>query len=147
MKPLILLIAFLSISAFAYENDSSHAHLTEILREGGSFIKDYMDKNLEIVKIDVDLITGHNKKIVLKEMSSLFKYGLICIGQDGCVKELQVYVWDMSMKHIIAQAANQRIVTTDFKPETSGSYIIEITARVEESCELGGYFFLLIGHN
>ena len=147
MKLLILIIAFLSMTVYAYENDSSHAHLTEILREGGSFIKDYMNQDLEIVKIDIDLITGHSKKIVLKEMSSLFKYGLICIGQDGCVKELQIYVWDMGMKHIIAQAANQRIVMADFKPETCGSYVIEITARVEESCELGGNFFLLIGHD
>ena len=149
MKPLILIIALLSMSVFAYENDSSHAHLSEILREGGSFIKDYMDKKLEIVKVDVDIIGGHGiKRIVTKEVSSIFKYGLICIGQDGCIKELEVYVWDIDMKQIIATASNQRIVMLDFKPETSTTIVIEITARMEKACDYTqGYFFLLIGHD
>jgi hypothetical protein len=144
----IILTCFMALSAGTY--DGSYQLLDNILSLGAITYNTCKERDLEIVKIDIDLVGTGNIKQVVKMMSSDFKYVIFCAGEPTCIKDLNIKVIRIVPGGGLIEVAKDE--STDATAEVivnnpiSGNYIIVVDAVEMKPGFTIGYFYLCVAH-
>jgi hypothetical protein len=144
----------LIVSGYSQTKYSDSRVLFRNIMSKGSSIVGFMEsKDLEVVKIDVDLISPERDKQVIKGFSDSHVYLVSAIGQPSVIEFMSISIYRITPDAgTVLEASSEdnincpRIV---FKPEASGDYLIslKVLKMVEGSQNPMGYFFLAIAHD
>jgi hypothetical protein len=149
----VMVLMLCSMPVFSGNYDQSYERLDNILRLGGILYNECKKRDMEIVKIDIDIVGKNSPKQTLKKMSSEFNYDVCCVGDPERIKDLDIKVF------YVASDGTLVLVTKDTKVDptaevtiehpTSGSYLIEIEAyEMQTGYENGmSYYYLTVAHN
>jgi len=120
---------------------------------GSVFVSTAEENNLEIVKIDIDLVGKGNPKQTLKKFSVGFNYAIIAVGIPSRIKDLDIKVFfitnDGEQVLVASDQAVESVAKIAFTPTVSGTYLIVIDAYEMTPDYVGsmGYYFLSIAHD
>jgi hypothetical protein len=137
------------------ERDYSNSYflLDNTLSLGAVMYNECKKRNLEIVKIDIDLIGKGAPKQVLKRMSPNFTYSICCIGEPSRIKDidLKVYLITTEGKLVLVGKDDKTDIAAEVTLEepTAGNYMIDVSAfEMQEGFEESmGYFYLTVAHD
>jgi hypothetical protein len=150
----LILIMVLVISGYSQTKYSDSRKLFREIMSKGSSIVGYMEsKDLEVVKIDVDLISPDKDKQIVKCLSDSHSYLISVVGQPSVIESMGISIYCITPDAgtILVSISEDsvpcpRIV---FKPGASGDYLIslKVLKMIEGSQNPMGYFFLAIAHD
>lgn len=131
----------------------SYIMFREIMKLGSVAVAAAEENNLEVVKIDIDLVGKGNSKQTLKKLSNSFNYAIVAVGSPSRIKDLDIKVYyltsDGQQVLVAKDQSVDSIAKVEFTPTVSGTYIIVIDAYEMVPGYLGtmGYYFLTITHD
>jgi len=148
-----MLISLIQAESPGNKYENSRKLFREAMAGGAVLVQLLESKDLEVVKIDMDLVSTANEKQTLKRMSTDFSYIVTAIGQPSRIEDLDIkvyFVGDGGKLILIAEdnkADNTPVVT--FTPPAAGSYMISIkvASMIEGHEGESGFYFLTIAHD
>ena len=150
---IVLLMFVVSWSQEGTRYADSRLLFREAMSAGSNLVL-YMERNdLEVVKIDMDLISTGNDKQTLKKLSPNFSYIISAVGQPSRILDLDIEVYFVQENGGLSLVAQDHEVdntpTVTFKPYVSGNYMVNIKAAKMVPGQEGnmGFYFLVIAHN
>jgi hypothetical protein len=153
MRLFISLLMVFVVSSVAGDYDDSYKLLSSILELGAITYKGCQKRDLEIVKIDIDLVGKRNPKQTIKRMSSNFRYVLVCVGEPTRIKDIDIKVYyvasDGSYILIVKDDKVDPVAEVTVENPTNGSYVIQIEAYEMQPGYEGsmGYYYLTVAHD
>jgi len=158
MRPFIMVLTFaLSVLCQTAPDQErfnrSHQLFREIMVEGSKVVAICELNNMEISKIDVDLVGRNSPKQVLKVMSTDYRYFITAKSLPTEITNLELYVYFMSKEgtstFVTKSMVGGNTPVIAFKPEVAGDYMIVVKAAkmADEHINDMGFFFLAIAHN
>jgi hypothetical protein len=147
----IFFIVCSSLLVHAGGYDESYRLLGNILAIGNGTNAVYRERDMEIVKIDIDLIGKGIPKQVVKKLSGDFTYTIFCLGDPERIKDINIKVY-----YIIPGGGTLEVAKDDradptaevrLENPTPGDYIIFVDAFEMQSGVTMGYFYLCVAHN
>jgi hypothetical protein len=145
---MIILACFMALSAGTY--DMSYQLLDNILKLGAISFNACHDRDLEIVKIDIDLVGKGNAKQVVKMMGSEFKYTIFCIGEPTRIKDINIRVLYIvpggGTREVVGDETADPTAEVQLNNPISGNYIIVVDAVEMQPGMTMGYFYLCVAH-
>jgi hypothetical protein len=132
MRFISAMILCLYSITFAGDYDESYTLLANILKLGGVAFSECQKRDLEIVKIDVDLIGKFNSKTVLKTLSSNYNYHFICVGEPSRIKDIDIKVYFVTtggeLVLITKDEKVGQVAKVVIQNPTAGTYAIQLEA-------------------
>ena len=125
----------------------------EAMAAGASLVATMESNDLEVVKIDMDLVGAGSSKQTLKKLSEGYTYVISAVGQPSRIVDLDIEVYyindDGSTTEVKKDLAVDNTPTVSFSPYTSGTYMIVIkAAKMVSGFENAmGFYFLVVAHN
>lgn len=163
MKKTIILIALLVSIPLVHgqptklSTDRKYADSRQLFREimqvGAVIVDQYEKRDLEVVKIDIDLVSKNVSKQTVKKLSRDFSYLISAVGQPSRIKDLDIALFSVGADGSTALLAKDNEIdntpTIFFTPEISGDYIIVIStaSMVSGYDDAMGFYFLAVAHN
>lgn len=148
-KILFLCMAFGSSLFAQAQYAESYLLLQETLGNCAKMVDVARTNDLEVVKIEIDLI-GANPKITLKAMSPDFTYAIFVQGSTSRIADLDVAVFESDGTTLVQKdVSTSPLAMVSFKPAVAGYYVIQITAAKMMPGYEGsmGQFCLVVTHN
>lgn len=151
--------AVLTLSIFCTQTYSelkyqeSYTMFREIMKLGSIAVAAAEENNLEVVKIDIDLVGKGNSKQTLKKLSTGFNYAMIAVGSPSRIKDLDIrvfYITSDGQQILVARDQSvESVAKVNFIPSVAGTYLIIIDAYEMQPGYLGsmGYYFLTVAHD
>lgn len=148
---IILIALCIAIASFAQgtvEDDNENGtSLKPILLDSEIVIKKIEDENLEIVRMEVDILK--DRKVASRMLYDSWEYGIAVVG-DYRFKELdlKLYKRDGQEWVLVAEdvAENGKVSIVTHKPESTEEYKIEIIAVSHSENYTGGHYALFVFH-
>lgn len=137
----------------ATDYSESHELFKEIMAVGAKMVELFIERDMELVKLDVDLIRTANEKQTLKSLSDQYTYTIFATGQPSRISDLDLEIYrlpETGKPELIAKDTEiDNAPAVQFKPPTAGTYLIVIkaAAMVKGFEEMMGYYFLAVGHD
>jgi hypothetical protein len=151
----LLLITITAVALFAAVTGTRYAPARQLFREAMSELAgtvNIMEGNdLEVVKIDMDLIGLESPTQTLKKLTAKFNYVISVSGQPTLIDTMALAVFyipaDGDIKFIKEDTHHKPTVT--LTPDSSGVYMIVVRAvKMKPGKEnLIGYYSLAIAHD
>lgn len=148
MKIIILITLFVHM-VYTQQHVASYLLLDETLGNCATILDAARTNDLEVVKIEIDLI-GVNSKVTLKSMSSDFTYIIWAYGSTSRIMDLDLAVYADDGLTLITKDTNQSaLAMVKVNPPESGYYILKLTAAkmVSGYESMMGQFCLVVTHN
>lgn len=152
MRICFLILSIVTIISGQNNYAGSRALFREALGAGLNLITIFENLDMEVVKIDMDLIGITNPKQSVKTLSAGFSYTITACGQPSLIKDLDIVVHLATSSGEPVFIAQDKAVdnspTVTFTPIISGTYIISISAAsmlpgYENNM---GFYFLAVAH-
>jgi hypothetical protein len=149
--PLLFLVcAATLISTGKYAE--SRALFREAMAEGAGIVRLMESQDLEVVKVDMDLVNTAVNKQTLKVLSTDFTYFITAVGQPSRIEDLDIALYYLNDGNATLvdkdqEADNSPVIK--FKPYVAGTYVIQIiAAKMKKGYEQSmGFYFLTIAHD
>lgn len=130
----------------------SRALFRETMSKGAALVSFMESRDLEIVKIDMDLIGVALNKQTLKVLSTNFTYLITATGQPSRIADLDIEVYYLNGENTSLVARDEEIdnnPAVTFRPYVNGTYVINLkVAKMLPGYEQAmGYYFLAIAHD
>lgn len=163
----LILIMVLVVSGYSQTKYSgSRGLFREVMSKGSSIVGFMESKDLEIVKIDVDLISTSREKQVVKEFSNSYSYLISVQGQPSVIESMTILLYRVTSdaRTVFVASSDDSLNCVNnglsicgkdncprivFKPSHSGDYLISmrVNKMVPGSTNPMGYFFLAVAHD
>lgn len=149
----LILCVFCTQTYSELKYQDSYIMFREIMKLGSIAVAAAEENNLEVVKIDIDLVGKGNSKQTLKKLSTGYNYAMIAVGSPSRIKDLDIkvfYITSDGQQVLVARDQSvESVAKVNFMPTVAGTYIIVIDAYEMEPGYLGsmGYYFLTIAHD
>lgn len=149
----LILCVFCTQTYSELKYQDSYIMFREIMKLGSIAVAAAEENNLEVVKIDIDLVGKGNPKQTLKKLSYGFNYAIIAVGSPTRIKDLDIKVYyltnDGQQVLVAKDQSIESVAKVEFTPTVSGTYFIVIDAYEMAPGYLGtmGYYFLTIAHD
>lgn len=138
----------------AMKYSESHALFREIMTVGAFMVNTAQKNDLEVVKIDIDLVGKSNPKKTLKVFSKEYRYVITVAGQPSRIidTDLRVYYLPPQGGDAILVAKDEKVdylAAIEFSPPANGTYMIVTDAyEMKNGYESSmGYYFMIVAHN
>jgi len=149
----LILCVFCTQTYSELKYKDSYDLFREIMALGSILVTTAEKNDLEVVKVDIDLVGKGNPKQTLKKLSVGFNYAMVAVGNPSRIKDLDIkvyYITSDGQQILMAKdQAEESVAKVVFTPIASGTYLIIIEAyeMIPGYSETNGYYFLCIEHD